>query len=255
VSVYNHPAFPQPADLNAKIWRYMDFPKFESLVLSQRLYMRRADLFLNDEYEGTTPAGDIEYWRRQAAAAATPEERAAIEGRREQLAEYAETFRKNYFVSCWNMAESENIAMWERYTTGPDSVAVASTYLGFGNQLDSNVMHYGMVRYIDYDTTPLPSINMLQRISHKRHFFADEREVRAVMCAIAPEEIRQQHIDPHVTSDGCGWAPPINVQLLIRQVVLHPRASADFGRIVAELCAERSLPSPSPSKMAGKPRF
>ncbi len=26
---YIHPAFPQPADLDAVIWRYMDAPKFE----------------------------------------------------------------------------------------------------------------------------------------------------------------------------------------------------------------------------------
>jgi hypothetical protein len=229
----------------------MDFPKFDSLVTSQRLYMRRADLFLNDEYEGTTPAGDIDYWNRQAAAAKTAEDRAAIESQREQLAEYAETFRRHYFVSCWNMAESENVAMWERYTTGPESVAVVGTYLSLGSQLNPDVMHYGMVRYIDYDTTPLPSLNMLQRISHKRHFFADEREVRAVMCAIAPDEIRQQHIDPHVTSDGCGWIPPVNVQSLIKQVALHPKASPDFARKVADLCAKHSLPAPLPSKMSG----
>ena len=71
VTDYEHPAFPQPADLHAKIWRYMDFGKFESLADTKRLYMRRADLFLSDEFEGTTPAGEIEYWRQLAENAPT----------------------------------------------------------------------------------------------------------------------------------------------------------------------------------------
>ncbi len=162
---YEHPAFPQPADTNAKIWRYMDFGKFVSLVESKRLYMRRADLFLGDEFEGTTPAGEIEYWR-QRAATATPEERATIEHNRAELAGYAQHFRQNYFVNCWNMAAAENVAMWERYASEPESVSIVSRYSTLGWRLNRQVVEYGMVRYIDYQTAQLPSMNMLQLISH-----------------------------------------------------------------------------------------
>jgi hypothetical protein len=107
---HEHPAFPQPTNTNAKIWRYMDFGKFVSLVETRRLYMRRADLFLGDEFEGTTPLGEIEHWRQLAANAATPEERATIEHNQAELAGYAQHFRQNYFVSCWNMADFEEPA-------------------------------------------------------------------------------------------------------------------------------------------------
>ena len=69
-----HPAFPQPDDPNATIWRYMDMDKFRSLVSSGRLYMARADL-LGDDFEGTTPSAEKEYWRLLVNLAETPEER------------------------------------------------------------------------------------------------------------------------------------------------------------------------------------
>jgi hypothetical protein len=47
----------------------------------------------------------------------------------------------------------------------------------------------------------VPDYNRLQLIMHKRHFFSDEREVRAVAWSLAPEPIRQQFIDPFLTAD------------------------------------------------------
>ncbi|RTM15368.1 MAG: hypothetical protein EKK33_02035 [Bradyrhizobiaceae bacterium] len=255
MTVYEHPAFPQPVDTNAKIWRYMDFGKFVSLAETKRLYMRRADLFLGDEFEGTTPAGEIERWRQLAASAATPEDRAAIEYNRAELSGYAKHFRQNYFVSCWNMADAENVAMWERYAPQPESVCLVSRYSTLGRLLNHEVVNYGMVRYIDYQTDQLPSMNMLQLISHKRHFYRDETEVRAVMLAIAPEPIVSEHIAPFMMPDGCGWAPPIDVFALVEGVVLHPKATPDFAILVAEFCAAHLLPAPVSSQMSAKPVF
>lgn len=252
---YEHPAFPQPPDTNAKIWRYMDFGKFVSLAETRRLYMRRADLFLGDEFEGTTPAGEIEYWRQLADNAGTLEERATIEHNRAMLAGFARKFRQSYFVNCWNMADAENVAMWERYAPQPESVCVVSRYSTLGGLLNRAVVEYGMVRYIDYQAAKLPSANMMQLITHKRHFYRDENEVRAVMLAISPDHVFEEHIAPHMMPDGCGWAPPIDVQALVEAVVLHPKATPDFTRKVTEFCAAHGLPAPVPSQMSGKPVF
>ena len=112
--------------------------------------MRRADLFDKDQFEGTTPQGEIDYWKQRAANAATPEERATIEHNRAELAEYAEYFRRHYFVSCWNMAPDENIAMWERYTSGPESVVIRSRYSTFAKQFHYGCTNIGKVTYINY---------------------------------------------------------------------------------------------------------
>jgi hypothetical protein len=41
--------------------------------------MRRADLFNKDQFEGTTPQGEVDYWKQLMANAATPEERVTLE--------------------------------------------------------------------------------------------------------------------------------------------------------------------------------
>ncbi len=47
-----HPCFPQPGDATAKVWRYMDLPKFIWLLKHSQLYMSRLDR-LGDPYEGS----------------------------------------------------------------------------------------------------------------------------------------------------------------------------------------------------------
>ena len=61
----NHPAFPQPESDDIKLWRYMDFYKFESLLENKRLIFPRADK-LGEPFEGTRPKGDIDWWKRKA---------------------------------------------------------------------------------------------------------------------------------------------------------------------------------------------
>jgi hypothetical protein len=255
-NVVEHPAFPQPTDQNAAIWRYMTFDKFESLVTSRTLYMRRADKFPGDEFEGTTPAGDVAAWEGRAKNAPTEAERAAILQSREQLAEYAQVFRQNYFLSCWHMAPDENVAMWERYVSGTtDALVVRARYSNLKAQLNPAVMNFGMVRYIDYDVQTLPSMNMLERITHKRHYFSDEREARAVMWAMKPDPIRKEFIEPHLTADGFGYAPPIDVKKLIEGVVLHPKATSEFEARVSAFCRANGLPTVARSRMASSPQF
>jgi hypothetical protein len=252
---YDHPAFPQPANRNALIWRYQDFDKFELLVMTGRLYMRRADLFNKDQFEGTTPQGEVDYWKRLANNAATPEERATLEHNRAEIAEYAEHFRKHYFVNCWNMAPDENAAMWERYTSGPESVVMRSRYGLYAKQFHRGVTNIGQVTYIDYSLSPLPGMNILHRITHKRHFYRDEQEVRAVVCSECPAEVKAQLIDPHMMPDGCGYAPPVNVVELIEAVILHPDTVPDFAAKVATFCSAHGLPAPIASGMSSRPQF
>lgn len=49
-----HPVFQQPNNENIKIWRYMDFTKFMSLLDTKKLFFTRADKF-EDPFEGSWP--------------------------------------------------------------------------------------------------------------------------------------------------------------------------------------------------------
>lgn len=250
-----HPAFPQPADQNATIWRYIDIDKLRFLILNRRLYMARADT-LGDDFEGTTPAAESERWRRLIAEAAGAHERATLEANRQMLTENAVAFRDAYYVNCWHTAEDENVAMWDRYVATTSSVAVRTTYSSLREQLEPRQLIYlGLVRYIDYDAQTLPSFNMLQRISHKRHFYRDEREVRAVLCSIAPPEIGARYIEPFITSDRRGFLQPVDAVRLIKGVVLHPKSTSSFMEEVTKLCKQEGLPAPTLSRIASRPGF
>ena len=49
-----NPAFQQPDNLDARVWRYMDFFKFVSSLQKSTLYFARADK-LDDPFEGSYP--------------------------------------------------------------------------------------------------------------------------------------------------------------------------------------------------------
>jgi hypothetical protein len=249
-----HSAFPQPADPHVTIWRYMDIAKFADIVTHRRLYMARADL-LGDEHEGTTPVAELEYWHLLAENAQTDEQRRIIQGNRDQLSDFAREFRPTYYVSCWHMSPDENIAMWERYVKSNDAVAIRSTFSTLRSLLDRTVIQVGVVRYMDYGACRIPSFNLMELIMHKRHFFRDEQEVRAVVWSMAPEHIRREHVDPFLTADRAGFLAPINPKALIQSVVLHPKATPGAAAQTAELCRSCTLPQPVASRISSTPRF
>jgi len=53
-----HPTFLQPESENIKVWRYLDFTKFLSLIDSSCLYFTRVDRF-DDPFEGSRPKAII----------------------------------------------------------------------------------------------------------------------------------------------------------------------------------------------------
>lgn len=255
---YQHPAFPQPANRDAAIWRYMHIDRFRSLIETSSLYMARADR-LGDDFEGTTPSGERNYWNELIKLAATEEERIAHEYNRDQRAEFAAAFREQYYVSCWHMADDENVTMWERYgkERPHETVAIRTTYSTLRQQLvPRQIVELGLVSYIDYAKDRLPSYNMLQNITHKRHFYRDEREVRAVMWRMhGNREVAQQYIEPFITPDGLGFLQPVAIRDLIKEVVLNPKSTPAFADDVAAICARGDLAPPTMSKMAGTPAF
>jgi hypothetical protein len=255
VSFVIHPAFPQPDDASAVIWRYMDFTKFKWLVDCRRLLMPRADQ-LGDPYEGTVPHGDLEYWRQIAAETTSEEHRNTIQHNRKILSALAERFRPHYYVSCWNMDEHENIEMWNRFTSEPESVAIKSTYAALRDCLPGYV-GMGKIRYIDYAKDRMPTMNQYEYIMHKRkdeHHV--EQEIRAVTFPPSPIPYAEEHkhfADNHWESEDrpgfLVYAPKIDLARLVQGVVLNPRYTSEFEKRIIGICASSGLPRPEPSSL------
>ena len=236
----------------------MDVSKFKWLVNCARLFMPSADR-LGDPLEGSTPPGELEWWRREAANAATEETRRIIEYNRDFLSRMAKMFRNRYYVACWHMNPHENHVMWGCYTKHPESVAVRTTYAALRESLPAYV-EMGVVRYIDYATARLPTMNMFEHIMHKDTYYSFEREVRAVATPPAAKELglddfKNHHFELETTKDFLVYAPPVDIKKLIHGVVLHPEAPDAYAVAVRDLCTANGLPAPVPSRRTRQPVF
>src|SRR5262245_61922308 len=123
----NHPTLDRDVPSDAVLWRYMDFPKFLSMLKEGALWFSRADL-LGDPLEGSfTQARELE---RQQMLESPPEGRT-----REEL---EDVFRHNtgltsrhclmMYINCWHQGSHESMALWRGYGGGPYAVAVRTTF-------------------------------------------------------------------------------------------------------------------------------
>ena len=234
----------------------MPFDRFVWLVKQRRLYMPRVEqLQQNDNFEGTMPRAESAWWDEVARQASSDEKAGAIRKNKETIMRFIRSFRTGWFISCWHIAEHENYMFWEIYGRNPGSIAIVSTFAKLEAALPEHVLA-GCVRYIDYETEnfeadgdKLP--NVFDYIMHKRTYYKDEREVRAVASGHFASVLASDHIGANIV-DG-SYAPPIKPEALIDDVIVHPRATAEFFSEVTALCSEHGLPTPRLSGLSQKP--
>jgi hypothetical protein len=101
-----HVHFSPPRIGDAKIWRYLDFTKFVSLLDQESLFFARADT-LGDSFEGSITAGNIASLERRFASQ-SPEDREFGLGYYADLTRHAVT---EMAISSWHLNEYESAAM------------------------------------------------------------------------------------------------------------------------------------------------
>lgn len=182
-----HPNFDTPAP-DTEIWRYMDLPKFVSLLEKSALFFSRADK-IGDPYEGSLTAPTLQGLRAQVDATF-----ARIEGQGFEVdysaaprftREYVESLqaaRSHHLLNCWYEAEGESPAMWGSYAPGSSGVAIQSTVGELIHDLQTpRSVFIGRVHYLDYRVAQMPVGNMFWPFLHKREAFSHEHEVRAII--------------------------------------------------------------------------
>ena len=175
-----------PSD--ARLWRFMSFTKFVSLLQSRSLYFcnleRLAEL---DPYEGLLAEPNyrhrvyecIDDMDREDRAAARIDERGLTDELRqlrfsgyiqqqEDNLQRAFAMRRSFFVNCWYMKEHESAAMWAIYGGGREGVAITSS----AARLTESFLHtearlfLSQVRYIDYIVDKIPAGNSFFPVIH-----------------------------------------------------------------------------------------
>src|SRR5574341_1582298 len=225
-----HPAFDPPNDTNARIWRYMDFTKFVSMLENQGLFFSRVDL-IGDPFEGSYTRVNIER-RKSTLPGITDDEKI------EEFFRLLKEQRPYMLLNCWHMNDQESAAMWKLYTKTNESIAIQSRYNLLRSVLPSKA-DIGVVHYIDYEKDFVPEGNALYAIMHKRKSFEHERELRAVWWLRADKSFVQGAEKLPPPPDSGLWLP-INLDQLVEALYVAPTRSEE--RRVGKECRSRWSP-------------
>lgn len=171
MTIPEHTSFPQPSDINIKVWRYLSLSKFLDFYLSGSLYFSRVDL-LEDKHEGTytriTTGLDFNKVSIPSGLSLTREE-------------YSKRVRQSMHVNCWRLDISESEAMWKIYCQNNAGLAIQTTYGKLAESLpDGKKLYIGLITYLDYETDSFNRGNNLSPAMHKRLAFEHEKEIRIV---------------------------------------------------------------------------
>ena len=221
----NDPWEPLEPEPTATLWRYMSFAKFCSLLKRKALFFSLVG-DMDDRYEGFIYPP-------------TPREQGDGLGVAERLAhDVLREIARAALVSCWTESVHESSLMWKAYA-GAEGVAVRTTFQDLRDSIRSGEdlpITFGQVKYVDYRS----EVSRFGRapLFHKRMEYREEVEVRAVLPGPpwdssihggAPE-IRIP-LDPDVASQR-GRYVPVDLEVLVKEVVLSPHATPWFAEVV-----------------------
>lgn len=196
---------------NAKIWRYMDFAKFISMLDKEALFFSGADK-LGDPFEGSFPKANINkrrgVWTTQISGNAPP-----------SLSEYYRLFVQRTAINCWHLNDYESDAMWKLYLKSGEGIAIQSSI----GRLIASLKKYAQskiyvyrVEYVDYETFKIPE-DSLSPYFYKRISFKHENELRAVIQIDREGQINADKI-PFIN----GVYVPVDLEKLIERVYVSP---------------------------------
>ncbi len=262
-----HPVFTPPEDLQAVVWRYIDFTKLVSMLDTQSLFFACAER-LSDPFEGSLsrvnplvrPLMYPELYKQPVATE-------NLDAMWSFLAEMRLKARRETFINCWSMNQRESAALWGLYVPPTGGVAIRSTFerlrSAFGPieslpESDPTPRVYiGRVQYMDYDADWIPEGNALAPFVHKRHSFEFEGELRAVYCSrqAADGERDERCVDPDEQVPQ-GVRVSVDLDRLIERVHVSPAAPAWLAELVKKVCLRYGLAAPVvQSDLAGTPVY
>jgi len=237
-----------------KIWRYIDLPKFVSMLATGRLYFACISSF-KDPYEGWLPRsymdalvklnrtylGQIRQTQSAMVALRPSIDRAQLDNvvldaeRRLCTSRLLTETNAKFGASCWHINDGESEAMWQLYGAAGGGIAIESTRERLETALKDtapHVVHIDPVRYMNFDDDPIDKGGHRHLMGFiKRKSFEHEREMRAVVMLPEP---------------GQGAAMPCDMNTLIAQIHIAPLADpyyADAVRYVIDR-AEKKLEAP-----------
>lgn len=230
-----HPVFTAPENKFTRVWRYMDFTKFVSLLECQALYFNRADKF-EDPFEGAAPTinssqrfAHISSWSKEQ------QHRAA-----QHHSDLNKAWRKYYAINCWHENPYESAAMWKLYLKSGEGLAISTTFERLTKSfVDSEPIYVGRINYLDYDNDVMPEGYSFSPFLHKRKSFEHEREIRAILwkppISYSADGTPNGTFDSSLETISDGISIKIDLDLLIDQLYVAPNAPKWFYELIVSV--------------------
>jgi hypothetical protein len=215
------PLFKPPSNPRIKIWRYMDFTKYVSLLEDESLFFCRGDFF-EDPFEGS-------YTKLNKEIAAIEWGILSV-----GTSDIYKRIRQWTLINCWHMNEHESAAMWRLYAKTNEAICIQSTYERLRQCLDERT-YIGEVKYIDYNTDAIPEYDSVSAFLHKRKSFEHEREVRAIIQELPTRE------NYDAAPPDSGVSKKVNLDQLIEAIYTAPSSPVWFHRLVKKVVAKYGL--------------
>jgi hypothetical protein len=232
----DHPVFEKPLNKNQKIWKYMSFTKFASLLDKKALFFCRADK-LGDPFEGSFSRANISL--RPIVYKDTVKTDAL-----KIFSAISKQQIRFFILNCWSMSDCESAALWKIYTNDNEGIALQSTFTRLTQSFNSEAIdkvYIGKVKYIDYEKDWLPEGNLFYPLIHKRKSFQHENELRAVIVKYPETENGQMNIMTGKDVFDVGDYVDVNLQTLVENVYVSPTAPEWFTNLVRSIMEKYGL--------------
>ncbi len=249
--------------LEQELWRYMDFSNFASVIQTSSLYFSSVSQFdLTDPWEGIPPAKtfspdhliEVQGKRkpnRNTNQSSHEDFEWSLKAAREVLGEGFElimnqqkksfqSIRDFIYVNCWHMNESESDSQWRIYGGGKHAVAVVSNFsklcssITDNREVNGSCIHY----YEPKSYTEHPSYLMESAVL-KRSAFCHEKEFRLLHNGFR-YDLPMEKRGPYPR----GISVKVDLRLLIKSVVVSPRAEDWFVTVVKTLLSQHEFSFP-----------
>jgi hypothetical protein len=247
-----HPVFKKPEDENVKIWRYMKFNRFESMLRMKTLFFARLDILV-DTFEGTLSKVNCDPNLKRKIMSEGKITEHQFQQNLQNLRKHEEIFnreiRKGVAINCWHIKNYETANMWERYKKEKKEIAIQSTYRRLADSFHEdkeNEEFIGCVKYIDHEKESHQSdtihghINILDPFSCKQKSYEIDKELRVLILKLP---IKEMVIDNKTLTklncatafSGNGLLVPVNLDTLIQKVFVSPEAEEWLYELVKSI--------------------
>ena len=240
-----HSAFKKPEDEDGKIWRYMDFTKFVSLLDNSALFFARADK-LKDPFEGSYPKQNVKQratLHKKWLNTLPTQFKKFFEQKPRAIGKFYRSLRRCIFINSWHENEHESDAMWKLYLKNDEGIAIQSTFSRlrdcFGNETPD--IYIGRVRYIDYSRDVITEENIFNPFLRKRKSFEHERELRAIVFAHGKIEDGMPNLPQ--PAFPVGMTVPVDLDKLIDRMYLAPTSPKWLHELIESVLSKYNLKS------------